>query len=173
MTAVIHRLNVSEGGVPKRPIEVGHVTKAGLVGDRQAKSIHGGLARALSLFPFEHIESLAANDHPLQPGTLGENVTTRGLDWSVVVPGARLWLGEEVLIRITSYAAPCLAIAGAFSNGNVNTVNPRVAPGWSRAYAEVLREGWIRPGDAITVEPVRPHGMLAPGEERCLPRSMP
>ena len=152
MKAVIHRLNVSEGGAPKRPIEVGLVSQAGLVGDCQANSaIHGGPARALSLFPLEHIESLAAAGHPIEPGTVGENVTTRGLDWTVVVPGTQLQLGEEVMIRITSYAAPCSTIAGAFSNGDVNTLNHRVAPGWSRVYAEVLREGRVRPGDPITI----------------------
>jgi MOSC domain-containing protein YiiM len=153
MTAVIHQLNVSGGGVPKRPIEVGQVTRTGLVGDRQAKpAIHGGPARALSLFPLEHIESLAADGHPIEPGTLGENVTTRGLHWTAVVPGTRLRLGKEVLIQITSYAAPCSTIVGAFSNGDVSCLNQRIAPGWSRVYAEVLREGRVRPGDAITIE---------------------
>lgn len=153
MKALIHQLNVSGGGVPKRPIEDGQVTKTGLAGDRQAKpGIHGGPYRALSLFPLEHIESLAAEGHPIEPGSVGENVTTRGLDWAEIVPGTCLRLGDEVQIRITSYAAPCTTIAGSFRDGDVNRLNPRRAPGWSRLYAEVLREGPVRPGDAIEVE---------------------
>ena len=52
MTGKIHQLNVSEGGVPKRPIDRAEVTRAGMRGDRQAKpGIHGGPYRALRLFP--------------------------------------------------------------------------------------------------------------------------
>lgn len=146
----VWRINVSAGGVPKRSIEVGAVTQGGLAGDRQAQAgIHGGPYRALSLFPLELIQALEREEHPIAPGTVGENITTRGLDWSQVRSGARLRLGRDVLIEITSYAAPCSTISGSFSDGNMNRINQRVAPGWSRVYAQVLEEGEVRPGDAI------------------------
>ena len=47
LIARVHRLNVSRGGVPKRPVAEARLTRKGLVGDRQAKPfIHGGPERA-------------------------------------------------------------------------------------------------------------------------------
>jgi MOSC domain-containing protein YiiM/predicted enzyme related to lactoylglutathione lyase len=150
----VHQINVSSGGVPKRPIDgEGRVTRNGLEGDGHAKpAIHGGPDRALSLYSLERIESLAAQGHPIAPGTVGENVTARGLDWERIGPGTRLRLGSALRIEITSYAAPCTTIAGSFSDGDVSRLSQRVAPGWSRLCARVLREGSVRAGDPIIVE---------------------
>ena len=148
----IHQLNVSGGGVPKRPIDVGEVTTSGLVGDACAKvEIHGGPDQALSLFALERIEALAAEGHPISPGSTGENVTTRGLEWNLD-PGTRVRLGADVVIEITRYAAPCKTIAGSFSDGDMNRLNQMRTPGWSRLYASVLAGGVLRPGDPITIE---------------------
>jgi len=63
----VHQLNVSQGGVPKGPIEVGEVDSLGLAGDGHAKTaIHGGPDKALSLFPLEAIERLAAEGSSFQ-----------------------------------------------------------------------------------------------------------
>jgi len=151
----VHQVNVSLGGVPKLPVLEGAVTANGVAGDRQATpGIHGGPYRALCLFPLELIETLRAEGHPIAPGTVGENVTTEGLDWSEVKPGARLRLGAEVLVQVTSFTDPCQTIVGSFSDGNFNAINERVAPGKSRVYAQVLQEGTLRPGDPIILEPV-------------------
>src|SRR5690606_8173674 len=116
--ATIYQVNISPGGVPKLPVGVGRVTATGLEGDRQAKpGIHGGPYRALCLFPLETIEQLAAEGHPIGPGSIGENITTRGLDWALVRPGARLRLGSDVLVEVTGYADPCKTIVGAFNGG--------------------------------------------------------
>ena len=153
MSGTIHQLNVSQGGVPKLPVEVGEVSKTGLAGDRCAKSgIHGGPTQALSLLALEVIEKLAREGHPIAPGSTGENVTIRGLDWSQLEPGTRLRLGADLLVEITSYAAPCKTIAPSFSDGNVSRLNQLTAPGQSRLYAEVIREGVIRSGDPVSVE---------------------
>ena len=130
----VYQINISEGGVPKHSIEIGAATRVGLTGDRQAKpGIHGGPYRALSLFPLEVIEALAAEGHPIASGSVG------------------LKLGDEVLIEITSYAAPCSTVSGSFSDGNMNRINERVAPGRSRVYAQVLEEGALRRGDPIAI----------------------
>ena len=150
MSGVIHQLSVSEGGVPKLPIDVGEVTVNGLDGDKQAHpDIHGGPRRALCLFPLEVIERLQAAGHPIVPGGIGENVTTSGLDWSSVEPGAQLRLGEEVVLEVTAFTSPCATIAKNFTGGDINVVNEKVAPGNSRVYARVLKPGTVRPGDAI------------------------
>lgn len=150
--ARVHQVNVSKGGVPKLPIAAGIVAASGVEGDRQAKpGIHGGPYRALCLFPLEEIERLAGEGHPIAPGTIGENITTSGLDWATVLPNSRLRLGADVVIEITGYADPCKTIAGSFRGGDINQVNMRVAPS-SRVYAKVLSPGVVRAGDPIVVE---------------------
>jgi MOSC domain-containing protein YiiM/predicted enzyme related to lactoylglutathione lyase len=153
MTASIHQLNISDGGVPKHAIPEGRAIRDGLVGDRHAKpNIHGGPQRALSLLSLELIEKLAKQGHPITPGSTGENLTIKGLDWSQLGPGTRLRLGQEVLIEIQSYATPCATIAGSFINGDITMLSHITAPGQSRLYASVLDEGMLRPGDLVMVE---------------------
>jgi len=99
VSAHVHQLSVSNGGVPKLPVPEAEVTPGGIVGDRQRNRLfHGGPKRAVCLFPLEEIERLRAEGHPISPGTTGENVTVAGLPWDRVRPGARLALGAEVVL---------------------------------------------------------------------------
>jgi MOSC domain-containing protein YiiM len=151
---VVHQINVSAGGVPKLPIPEGVVKKTGLVGDAQAKpGIHGGPTRAVSLYSLERIQALAAEGHPIAPGAAGENLTLVGVDFSQLEPGMRLRLGAGVELEITSYAEPCRTIRGCFSDGVFRRLSQVAHPGHARLYCEVLREGVIRPGDAVEVSP--------------------
>jgi MOSC domain-containing protein YiiM len=149
----IAQVNVSPGGVPKTPVASARVDGLGLHGDdHDHKEIHGGPERAVCLFALERIEALAAEGHPIAPGYAGENVTVRGIDWDLVVPGARLRLGAEVLLEITRYAPPCKTNRAWFKDGDFNRMNQKRHPGWSRSYARVLAGGIIRPGDAVLLE---------------------
>jgi len=146
----IARINVSAGGVPKRPVEAARVTILGVEGDRHANArFHGGPERAVCLFALERIAALAAEGHSIAPGTIGENVTVEGLEWSAVAPGTRLRLGPQLLLEVTSYTSPCVQIIGAFKAGDYGRVSQKRHPGWSRVYARVLGEGSIRRGDRI------------------------
>lgn len=148
----IHQINVSRGGVPKLPIDEAYVTALGVEGDVQAnRKYHGGPERALCLYALEIIERVAAEGHPIASGTTGENITTVGLDWATLAPGARLELGDEVEIEITSYTVPCRTIAASFVAGGFRRILQEKHPGESRLYARVLREGRIRTGDAVRV----------------------
>lgn len=152
MTAQIHQLACSPGGVPKRPIPDGLLHAGGLGNDWQTdREHHGGPDRAVCLFPLELITSLQAEGHPITPGAIGENITTSGLDWEQVVPGVQLQLGDSALLEIVSYAAPCKTIKAAFKDGNFSRVSQKTHPGSARAYARVVREGTVRTGDAITL----------------------
>lgn len=97
----------------------------------------------------EVIESLQAEGHPIAPGAAGENVTIAGLDWSLVVPGATLQIGDEVRVEITRYTTPCRKNAGWFLGGNFMRMSQDWHPGFSRAYARVLDTGRIRAGDSV------------------------
>ncbi len=144
------QLSASNGGVPKLPLAEATVDTNGITVDRQAdRRAHGGPRRALCLFALERIEALAAEGHPIAPGATGENVTTSGIDWNRVTPGARLRLGEEVLIEVTGYTEPCWKNAQWFLEGDFSAMDQEVRPGFSRVYARVLEGGDLRPGDPV------------------------
>lgn len=149
----VAQLNVSAGGVPKKPIEVAEVGDRGLVGDRQAdRKNHGRPLQALCLWSAEVIDSLRAEGHPIEPGLAGENVTVAGIDWSSIQPGAQLLIGD-VLTEISAWATPCKKNAPWFTDGNFRRIDHDRHPGWSRAYAWVREPGTIRQGDRVLVEP--------------------
>jgi len=150
-TGRVARLNMSAGGVPKRPIPRARVSAAGMEGDRQRHStIHGGPDRALCLWSLELIEALRGEGHPVVPGSAGENVTVSGIDWAQVVPGARLCVGEA-LVEVTSYTDPCRTIRGSFAHGRIGRISQKSHPGWSRVYARVIEGGEVGVGDAVRV----------------------
>jgi len=147
---VIVQVSVSPGGVPKRAVLQAQVGTLGLDGDDHAHpDIHGGPERAVCLYAIERIEALAAEGHPIGPGSAGENVTTRGVDWAAVVPGTRLRLGDTLVLEISAYTPPCKTNARWFKHGDFNRMNQKLFPGWSRTYARVITPGLIRPGDAV------------------------
>jgi len=152
--ATVHSINVSDGGVPKRPRRSAWVDTNGVEGDRQRNlRVHGGPNRAVAIYSLGLIESLQAEGHPIEPGTIGENLTLTGIDWSLMVPGARVTIGE-VELELTAYAAPCKQIVDSFADGSMTRVSQKVHPGWSRLYAKVLHEGRIATGDSVSIAPV-------------------
>ncbi len=152
--ARVVQVNVNPaGGVPKDAVPSAHVGTEGVAGDRQRdRRFHGGPSRAVSLYSAELIAALRAEGHPVAPGSTGENLTISGLPWDTLVVGDRLRIGDELRIAITGYAAPCDNIAESFADGAFKRISQKVNPGWSRLYAQVLREGTVRPGDRVEFE---------------------
>ncbi len=152
-TGRIEQLNVSPGGVPKRAVSEAVVNEYGLTRDRQRdRRHHGGTERAVCLFSAEILDGLRADGHQIGPGATGENVTIRGIDWKKLVPGSRIHLGEQVIVEVTSYAAPCRIISHCFKDGDFNVINQATHPGRSRLYARVVRQGTMYPGDDVSLE---------------------
>ncbi len=150
---VVAQLNASDGGVPKKPIEVDEVGDRGLVGDRQAsRRHHGRPLQALCVWSVEVIDALRAEGHPIEPGAAGENLTLAGIAWSTIRPGTQLLVGE-VLAEISAWATPCKKNAPWFADRDFNRMHHDRHPGWSRAYAWVREPGTIRQGDPVIVEP--------------------
>jgi MOSC domain-containing protein YiiM len=144
-------IHISNGGVPKVPVESVAVGWRGLDGDRQAsRRHHGRIWQAVSVWSAEAIAMLVREGHPIFPGAAGENVTVAGLDWAAVRPGLRLALGDAV-VEVTVPALPCAANAGWFADGDVRRIDHRRHPGSSRQYALVVRPGRIAVGDDVTV----------------------
>jgi MOSC domain-containing protein YiiM len=148
---IVVSINVSPGGVPKRPVSSARVSAAGLEGDGQRDlRHHGGPDRALCLYSLDRIEALQREGHAIAAGTTGENLTMRGLDWDAVTPGTTLDIGG-VQIEVTAYASPCTSIRPSFADENSNRISQKLHPGWSRVYARVTGEGILRVGDRVSV----------------------
>ncbi len=136
-------VNVSPGGVPKLPVDRARVSPAGVEGDRQRfLQYHGGPERAVSIYSLDLIDALRKEGHPIGIGTTGENLTLVGLDWSLVVPGTRLRIGETE-VEITAYAPPCRTIAGSFIGRRMARISEVRNRGWSRVYAKVQVSGEV------------------------------
>lgn len=150
--ATIYQLNVSRGGVPKLPLLEAVIGELGIEGDAVANpDIHGGPERAVCLYSLERIEALAAEGHPIAPGSTGENITLKGVDWDAIQPGTRIRLGADVLLEVTRFTTPCATIRASFKDRDSNRIHENLHPGWSRAYARVLATGMVRPGDRVHV----------------------
>lgn len=148
----VHQINVSDGGVPKRPVLEARMTEKGVEGDRQRNlTVHGGPDRAVCLFSLELLERLQDEGHPIDAGSSGENLTLAGLDWDFIRPGVVLSVGPEVLLEVTSYTVPCRHNVPWFRDGDYQRISQKKNPGWSRVYAKVLRDGLVRPGDAVKI----------------------
>jgi MOSC domain-containing protein YiiM/ribosomal protein S18 acetylase RimI-like enzyme len=155
MNGRVLQVNVSPGGVPKLPVPEARVGRAGLEGDaHHHDAVHGGPLRAVCLFASEAIERVRADGHTgVGPGAVGENLTTEAIELSLLPIGSRLAIGDEVVLEITNPANPCDVIKGAFVAGKSGRISILLHPEDSRMYARVLRQGVVRPGDAIAILP--------------------
>jgi MOSC domain-containing protein YiiM/GNAT superfamily N-acetyltransferase len=157
ITGRVLQVSVSGGGVPKKPVDRAWVSRLGLNGDRhEADTVHGGPHRAVCLFAMEVIERLQAEGHPVEPGSTGENLTTSGVEWSLLPVGTRVLVGAEVELELSSSTTPCSTQTHNFTDGNFNRILIDRHPSDSRMYARVVREGEVRPGDAISIHPPAP-----------------
>jgi len=155
-SASVLQINVSPGGIPKRPIPAGVVTTLGIAGDGHAHpQVHGGPRKAVLLITSEGLDELKEQGFPLYYGALGENLTIRGLNRRSVRVGQRYRIGD-ILIEITKVRAPCETLSvypgvqKAIYDQEVKAGNP-ASPLWglSGFYASVLQAGTIHPGDPI------------------------
>ncbi len=111
-------------------------------------------------------DELRAAGFAVQPGEMGENVTTRGVDLLALPAGARLRLGDRAVVEVTGTRNPCKKL-------------DRIQPGLMKAtldrdedgnvvrkagvMAIVVEGGEVRPGDAVAVQlPSPPYRALEP-----------
>lgn len=150
-SGLVFSINTSRGGVPKLPVTEVMVTVNGLDGDSQRNlKYHGGPDRAVCIYSIERILALQEEGHPIGTGTVGENLTLSGIDWDNVVPEAMLEVGDA-LLEIVSFTPPCRTIRDSFREEKFSRLSQKHYPGWSRVYARVLREGFVREGDSAVL----------------------
>ncbi len=141
---------ISNGGVPKRPLEAGIVTIAGIQGDGHAHAKHIRPERAISILDIEIMSDLVDEGFPLQPGAAGENLTVEGLHVQQMQPGMLLEIGD-VTLRLEEPRKPCFVL---------DVIHPTLKEaiaGRCGYMASVVRGGTIRPGMQITSEN---HGLV-------------
>ncbi|MBW8843805.1 MAG: MOSC domain-containing protein [Burkholderiales bacterium] len=120
--------------------------------------------RQVHLIQGELFDELAARGFGAQPGELGENLTTRGIDLLALPRGTELHVGPDVVLRVTGLRNPCPQIEN-FEAGLLKAVVDRDADGEivrkAGIMSIVLTGGVVKPGDAIGVRlPPRPHQKL-------------
>lgn len=151
-TGSVTQLNVSGGGVPKTPVETVEVDFRGITSDKQRNRVHHGRPfQALCLWSAEIVDDLASQGHPIGYGSAGENITTRGIEWTSLTMGTQLHMGD-VLMQISAMAVPCGHQAQWFTDGDFSRLHHENGD-ISRLYATVIEPGTITTGDTITVEP--------------------
>lgn len=153
-SGAVSGLFTSGGGVPKLPVASIEVRSDGVVGDRQkTRRHHGRPWQALCLWSEESVRRLAAEGHPIEPGSAGENISVSGLDWATARPGTRMRLGPEVVAELSVFALPCRQNAHWFLDGDFMRMHHDRQPGISRIYASVLQGGRVTVGDEVGLVP--------------------
>ena len=122
--------------------------------------------RQVHLIHAELFEELRAKGFDVQPGDLGENVTTSGLDLLALPAGTRLHLGTTAVVEVTGLRNPCIQI-DTFQKGLMAATLDKDANGnlvrKAGVMSIVLADGDVRPKDAVRVElPATPHRALMP-----------
>jgi hypothetical protein len=120
--------------------------------------------RQVHLLQRELFDELAVEGHEVEPGELGENVTTVGLDLLALPRGTRIRLGDAAEVELTGLRNPCVQI-DRFQPGLMRRLIRRDAGGPHRragVMAVVIEGGAVRAGDPIAVMlPAEPHEPLS------------
>jgi MOSC domain-containing protein YiiM len=110
--------------------------------------------RQVHLIHSELFDEVAARGHVVEPGALGENVTTRGVDLLGLPRGTRLALGDDAIVEVTGLRNPCSQING-LSAGLMKELVYVDDDGETVRLAGVMSivvaGGVVRPGDGIRV----------------------
>ncbi|MBD2867473.1 MOSC domain-containing protein [Paenibacillus sp. IB182493] len=120
--------------------------------------------RQVHLIHSELFDELRDAGFQVQPGQLGENITTRGVNLLGLPTGTKLSIGETALIEITGLRNPCAQIEN-FQTGLLNAVLDRDERGSlvrkAGVMGIVLTGGEVRISDSIRVSlPAKPYRPL-------------
>lgn len=165
-------------GIPKvRRDEIRLIAGFGAEGDyhagqyvrhrsRAAKNPTEPNRRQVHIVHSELFDELAPLGIAVEPGQMGENITTRGLPLLELVPGARLHLGDTAVIEVTGLRNPCNQL-DVVDERLLERVAIRAEDGSIIRKAGimgiVLEGGVVRPGDPIRIElPAEVTGVLQP-----------
>jgi MOSC domain-containing protein YiiM len=122
--------------------------------------------RQVHLIHAELFEELRKRGFSVEPGLMGENVTTSAIDLLALPTGTRLCLGGEAVVEVTGLRNPCRQLDGLQPGLMAATLDRDGGGNLIRKagiMAIVVSGGVVRPGDPIRVElPPLPHQSLVP-----------
>ncbi len=147
-------------GIFKTPVSGQvNVRTLNLEGDGQADlSVHGGVTKAVYVYPSEHYEFWRAElpETALPWGMFGENLSTQGLAEEEVQIGDEFRIGT-VRLRATEPRVPCYKLGIRFERSDI--VKRFLKSERTGFYFSVLREGRVQEGDLIERVRQRSHSV--------------
>ena len=111
--------------------------------------------RQVHLIHVELLDELREKGLVVEPGQMGENVTTRGIDLLGLPLGAKLHIGSDVVVMVTGLRNPCAQLDDIQPNLMAAVIDKDEdgKPVFKAGVMSVAAEGGeVRPGDQITVE---------------------
>ena len=119
--------------------------------------------RQVHLIHSELFDELREKGFDVEPGMMGENITTTGIDLLSLPTGAYLKIGDRAVVELTGLRDPCTQLDGLIP-GLMKAVLDRDADGELIRKTGVMGiavgDGEVRPGDRIRVE--LPSGVRLP-----------
>ena len=111
--------------------------------------------RQVHLLQAETLDELATRGFEIQPGDIGENITTQGIDLLAMPRDTLLWVGDSACVRLTGLRNPCVQL-DRFKSGLMATLLDRGEDGElirkAGVMSVVVSGGIVRVGDEISVE---------------------
>jgi len=138
MTFQIESINISKKkGTAKIPVpEAELLAGHGIAGDAHAGPWH----RQISFLAAEAIERMRDKGLKVGPGSFGENIVTRGIDWTKIPIGTHISIGATEL-EITQIGKECRTPCAIFYQAG-DCIMPREG-----VFARVLKGGIIHAQD--------------------------
>jgi len=132
-----------EKGTVKLPVSSARLRESwGIEGDAHAGEWH----RQISLLAAESIEQVRQVLPELEFGMFGENLVTRGIDLPRLQVGARLQVGEEVLLEVTQIGKECHNGGCVIQQATGDCIMPREG-----IFCKVLAGGEVVTGSPVSV----------------------
>ena len=127
---------------------------AGAIVKRFGKSEKPNL-RQVHLIASELIEELRKEGFNVEPGSMGENITTSGMQLTSLPHGTRLVFASGAAVELTGIRTPCKQLNG-FQDGLLAAVREKNESGAFRrpvgVLAIVVSSGTVSPNDVIDVQ---------------------
>ena len=142
LKGIIRAICISpERGTEKRPVPEARLRAGyGIEGDAHAGYWH----RQVSLLSYEKIQDFKKKGAPVEDGAFGENLIVKGIDFKNLPVGTRFRC-KDVVLEMTQIGKECHSGCEIYKIMG-DCIMPREG-----VFARVLRGGWIREGDELTV----------------------
>jgi len=143
MTKIIAVCRSKDKGTPKEDVKEGLLKEEfGLVGDAHADCC---TRRQVSLLAVESINRMRSNGFNVGPGDFAENLTTEGIVLTSLPIGARLSMGQGVILEVTQIGKQCHTKCAIYRQIG-KCVMPKEG-----IFAKVVEGGVVKAGDELKI----------------------